>query len=111
MAESVAAVKSAGGKSVEGKKILDTVTKLTDGLRRATDTLASALEHEGALQQPAHGLARLEPEGQFTKLAHGWPPCIAASVGTVRVEGTRRDAVAGVMLGNSATAVPKIICV
>jgi glutamine synthetase len=32
---------------VEGKKTLDTITKLTDELKRRTDKLAAALEHEG----------------------------------------------------------------
>jgi glutamine synthetase len=45
--ESVAAVKAAGGRSVEGKKTLDAITKMTDELRRRTDRLAAALEHEG----------------------------------------------------------------
>jgi len=45
--ESVAAVKAAGGKSVEGKKTLDVLVKLTDELRRRTEKLARALEHEG----------------------------------------------------------------
>ena len=47
VADSVAAVKTAGGKSVEGKKALDTVAGLTDELKRRTDKLAHALEHEG----------------------------------------------------------------
>ena len=47
VAQSVAAVKAAGGKSVEGKKLLDGVTKLTDELKRRTDKLQKALEHEG----------------------------------------------------------------
>src|SRR5471030_1999758 len=47
VAQSVAAVKSAGGKSVEGKKTLDAVTKLTDEFKRRADKLAKALEHEG----------------------------------------------------------------
>ena len=47
VAQSVAAVKSAGGKSVEGKKTLDTLTKLTDEFKRRTDKLAKALDHEG----------------------------------------------------------------
>jgi glutamine synthetase len=47
VAQSVAAVKSAGGKSVEGKKLLDVVTKLTDELKRSTDKLGKALAHEG----------------------------------------------------------------
>jgi glutamine synthetase len=47
VAESVAAVKSAGGKSVEGRKTLDTVTKLTDEFKRRTVKLERALAHEG----------------------------------------------------------------
>jgi glutamine synthetase len=47
VAQSVAAVKAAGSKSVEGKKTLDTVVKLIDEFRRRTDKLAKALEHEG----------------------------------------------------------------
>src|SRR3954468_14129601 len=45
---SVAAVKSAGGKSSEGKKTLDALTRLADEFKRRTDRLAKALEHEGA---------------------------------------------------------------
>jgi glutamine synthetase len=41
-------VKSAGGKSVEGKKTLDTITKLTDELKRRNDRLSKALAHEGS---------------------------------------------------------------
>ncbi|MBZ5555714.1 MAG: glutamine synthetase III [Acidobacteriia bacterium] len=48
VAQSVSAVKSAGGKSVEGKKTLDALTKLTDEFKRRTDKLRHALEHEGA---------------------------------------------------------------
>src|SRR6266699_2233041 len=85
VAESVAAVKSACGKSVESKKILDTVTKLTDGLRRATDTLASALEHEGASAEKhakhfrdviVPAMARLRDAGDALEvlITHGtWP--------------------------------------
>jgi glutamine synthetase len=47
VAQSVAAVKQAGGKSVEGKKTLDAVTKLTDTLKRQADALQHALDHEG----------------------------------------------------------------
>jgi glutamine synthetase len=47
IAESVAAVKAAGGKSAEGKKTLDTVTKLADELKRRTEKLEKALAHEG----------------------------------------------------------------
>ena len=46
IAQSVAAVKQAGGKSVEGKKLLDRVTKLTDKLKANTDKLEKALGHE-----------------------------------------------------------------
>ena len=46
-AQSVSAVKSAGGKSVEGKKLLGQITKLTDQLKSRTDKLQKALEHEG----------------------------------------------------------------
>ena len=46
--QSVAAVKAAGGKSVEGKKSLDSLTKLTDEFKKRSDKLAHALEHEGA---------------------------------------------------------------
>jgi glutamine synthetase len=45
VAQSVSAVKAAGGKSVEGKKTLDAVTKLTDTLKKRTDALAKALDH------------------------------------------------------------------
>jgi glutamine synthetase len=47
VAKSVAAVKAAGGKSVEGKKALDEMTTLTDDLKRRTDKLEKALAHEG----------------------------------------------------------------
>jgi glutamine synthetase len=46
VAQSVAAVKAAGGRSVEGKKVLDRVTKLTDDFKRRADKLQHALEHE-----------------------------------------------------------------
>jgi glutamine synthetase len=46
VAQSVAAVKSAGGKSVEGKKLLDRMTKLTDEFKKRTDALQSALAHD-----------------------------------------------------------------
>ena len=45
--QSVVAVKSAGGKSVEGKKTLDILTKLTDDFKRRADKLQRALEHHG----------------------------------------------------------------
>jgi len=47
VAESVAAVKAAGGRSIEGKKTLDALVALIDDFRRRTDKLAHALEHEG----------------------------------------------------------------
>ena len=46
IASSVSAVKAAGGKSAEGKKLLDQFTKLVDELKRRSDKLAKALEHE-----------------------------------------------------------------
>jgi glutamine synthetase len=48
VAQSVAAVKKAGGKSVEGKKTLDKLTKLVDEFKQRTDTLEHALEHESS---------------------------------------------------------------
>ena len=53
--QSVAAVKAAGGKSSEGKKVLDSITKLTDEFKRRTDKLEKALAHEsnGAAEKHA----------------------------------------------------------
>ena len=48
VAESVKAVKDAGGKSKEGKKVLETVTRLVDLLRTNTDKLAKSLEHHAS---------------------------------------------------------------
>jgi glutamine synthetase len=45
--QSVAAVKAAGGKSVEGKKTLDGVTKMIDEFKRRSDKLEKELAHEG----------------------------------------------------------------
>jgi glutamine synthetase len=45
VAESVAAVAKAGAVSRQGKKLLTTFTKLVDGLKTQTDTLAGLLEH------------------------------------------------------------------
>ena len=45
--QSVAAVKAGGGKSSEGKRVLDSITKLTDEFKRRTDKLEKALAHEG----------------------------------------------------------------
>jgi glutamine synthetase len=47
VAESVTAVKTAGGRSIEGKKTLDGLVALIDDFRRRTDKLAHVLEHEG----------------------------------------------------------------
>ena len=41
----MAAVKSAGGTSAQGKKLLAKATKLTDDIKKRTDKLQSALEH------------------------------------------------------------------
>jgi glutamine synthetase len=46
VAQSVAAVKAAGGTSVEGKKLLSTITKLTDEFKKRTDKLQAVLGHE-----------------------------------------------------------------
>jgi glutamine synthetase len=46
VAQGVAAVKAAGAKSTESKKVLDQVIKLTDELKRRTDKLQKALDHE-----------------------------------------------------------------
>jgi glutamine synthetase len=46
VAQSVAAVKAAGSRSTEGKKVLDRLTKLTDDFKRRADKLQHALEHE-----------------------------------------------------------------
>jgi glutamine synthetase len=46
VAQSVAAVKSAGSKSTESKKVLDQVIRLTDELKRRADKLQKALDHE-----------------------------------------------------------------
>ena len=47
VAESVSAVKAAGGKTLEGKKTLNELTKLIDEFGKATDNLARALDHNG----------------------------------------------------------------
>jgi glutamine synthetase len=48
------AVKSAGGKSVEGKKVLDKVTKATDELKKRADKLDAALNHNGGASAEKH---------------------------------------------------------
>jgi glutamine synthetase len=45
--QSVAAVKAAGGKSAQGKKLLGTYTKLVDRFKAQTDILVGLLEHSG----------------------------------------------------------------
>jgi glutamine synthetase len=47
VAESVSAVKAAGGRTAEGKKTLSELTALIDEFGKATDKLAHGLEHEG----------------------------------------------------------------
>jgi glutamine synthetase len=47
VAESVAAVKAAGGVSKEGKKTLDQLVKLTDEFKQKTDKLQELLGHDG----------------------------------------------------------------
>ena len=47
VAASVSAVKSAGAKSVEGKKTLDKLTKLVDKFKQQADKLEKELAHEG----------------------------------------------------------------
>ena len=44
--QSVSAVKAGGGKTVEGKKLLDKMSKLTDEFKKRTDKLESTLGHE-----------------------------------------------------------------
>jgi glutamine synthetase len=47
VATSVSAVKQAGSKSVEGKKVLDRLTKTIDEVKKRTDKLEHSLAHEG----------------------------------------------------------------
>jgi glutamine synthetase len=47
VADSVAAVKAAGGSSKEAKKTLDAILKLTDEFKQRTDKLQDLLDHEG----------------------------------------------------------------
>jgi glutamine synthetase len=54
VAESVGAVKQAGGTSREAKKLLDRITVLVDDLRSRTDKLAKALDHhDGSAEKHA----------------------------------------------------------
>jgi glutamine synthetase len=47
VATSVGSVKQAGGKSVEGKKLLDRLTKTVDEVKKRADRLEHSLAHEG----------------------------------------------------------------
>jgi glutamine synthetase len=86
VAQSVSAVKAAGGKSAEGKKTLDALVKLTDEFRRRTDNLARALDHDGNGAAEKHAkhfrdvvvpsMAKLRETGDQLELMipHGtWP--------------------------------------
>jgi glutamine synthetase len=52
--QSVAAVKAGGSTSVEGKKLLTKVTKLTDEFKKRTDKLEAALGHNGGGSAEKH---------------------------------------------------------
>ncbi|MCC7416359.1 MAG: glutamine synthetase III [Acidobacteria bacterium] len=54
VAQSVAAVKSAGATSVEGKRTLTQVTRLVDALKRGSDRLAKALARDGGRSAEQH---------------------------------------------------------
>jgi glutamine synthetase len=54
VAQSVGAVKSAGGRSAEGKKLLASVLKMTDEFKRRTDKLQKALDHNGGGSAEKH---------------------------------------------------------
>jgi glutamine synthetase len=56
VAESVAAVKAAGGTSAQAKKLLDQLVKLIDSLKGTADRLAHELEHagDGAVSHAKH---------------------------------------------------------
>ena len=84
--QSVVAVKAAGATSVEGKKTLNKLTKLTDELKGRSDKLAHALEHEsnGSAEKhakhfrdvvvPAMGSLREAGDALELMIPHGmWP--------------------------------------
>ena len=48
------AARTSGGKSVEGRKLLDRVTKLTDRLKSNTDKLEKVLGHDGGGSAEKH---------------------------------------------------------
>jgi glutamine synthetase len=52
--QSVAAVKAGGGTSVEGKKLLGKVTRLTDEFKKRTDKLEAALAHHTSGSSEKH---------------------------------------------------------
>jgi glutamine synthetase len=72
VAESVAAVKAAGGKSTEGKKTLDKLTAQTDDFKRRADKLQHELEHEGngdAVKHAKHYRDKVIPAMQLLREA------------------------------------------
>ena len=86
VASSVSAVKAAGGRSLEGKKTLDQLTKLTDEFKRRADRLEKALGHEnnGSAEKHArhyrdivvHAMAALRDTGDQLELMiphETWP--------------------------------------
>ncbi|MEQ1730301.1 MAG: glutamine synthetase type III, partial [Vicinamibacterales bacterium] len=52
--QTVAAIKAGGGKSVEAKKLLDKMTKLTDEFKKRTDKLQAALDHSASASAEKH---------------------------------------------------------
>jgi glutamine synthetase len=85
VAQCVTAVKQAGGRSVEARKLLAAITRLTDQLKQRTDKLAKALEHEGPSADkhakhfrdvviPAMGAVRATGDDLEVLLPHAlWP--------------------------------------
>jgi glutamine synthetase len=86
VAHSVAAVKAAGGKSIEGKRLLDWLTKKIDLFKQRTDKLEKALGHDSGGSAEKHAkhfrdavvpaMAALRETGDELELAipHGsWP--------------------------------------
>ena len=69
----MAAVKAAGGKSVEGKKLLDGMTKLTDEFKRRTDKL-----REGARARRQRRRRRSTPSTSATRSSRRWRRCANA---------------------------------
>ena len=84
--QSVAAVKSGGGASVQGKRLLGRYTKLVDRFKVQTDALTALLEHAGGGSAENHakyrrdkvipGMARLRELGDEIELLtphETWP--------------------------------------